>query len=59
MALYSTFLQRAYDQILHDVCIGSLPVVFAVDRADWSEVMVRRIRESLILPFVTDAKSGQ
>ena len=33
VALYSTFLQRAYDQILHDVCIGSLPVVFAVDRA--------------------------
>lgn len=33
VALYSTFLQRAYDQILHDVCIGKLPVVFAVDRA--------------------------
>lgn len=33
VALYSTFLQRAYDQILHDVCIGELPVVFAVDRA--------------------------
>lgn len=33
VALYSTFLQRAYDQILHDVCIGGLPVVFAVDRA--------------------------
>lgn len=33
VALYSTFLQRAYDQILHDVCIGKLPVVFAIDRA--------------------------
>ena len=33
VALYSTFLQRAYDQILHDVCIGNLPVVFAIDRA--------------------------
>ncbi len=33
VALYSTFLQRAYDQILHDVCISNLPVVFAVDRA--------------------------
>lgn len=32
-AVYSTFLQRAYDQILHDVCQQNLPVVFAVDRA--------------------------
>ncbi len=32
VAIYSTFLQRAYDQILHDVCIESLPVVFALDR---------------------------
>ncbi|RJP37532.1 MAG: 1-deoxy-D-xylulose-5-phosphate synthase [Desulfobacteraceae bacterium] len=32
VAIYSTFLQRAYDQILHDVCIESLPVSFAVDR---------------------------
>lgn len=32
-AVYSTFLQRAYDQILHDVCIQKLPVVFAIDRA--------------------------
>ncbi|GAB4457726.1 MAG: 1-deoxy-D-xylulose-5-phosphate synthase [Armatimonadaceae bacterium] len=31
-AIYSTFLQRAYDQILHDVCIQKLPVVFALDR---------------------------
>lgn len=32
-AVYSTFLQRAYDQILHDVCQQNLPVLFAVDRA--------------------------
>ncbi|AFE08643.1 1-deoxy-D-xylulose-5-phosphate synthase [Corallococcus coralloides DSM 2259] len=31
--IYSTFLQRAYDQIVHDVCLPGLPVVFAVDRA--------------------------
>jgi len=33
VCIYSTFLQRAYDQILHDVCIQNLPVVFALDRA--------------------------
>lgn len=32
-AVYSTFLQRAYDQVIHDVCIQNLPVVFAIDRA--------------------------
>jgi 1-deoxy-D-xylulose-5-phosphate synthase len=32
-AVYSTFLQRAYDQVLHDVCMQKLPVVFAIDRA--------------------------
>lgn len=31
-AIYSTFLQRAYDQILHDVCMQKLPVIFAIDR---------------------------
>ncbi len=31
-AIYSTFLQRAYDQVVHDVCIQSLPVIFAMDR---------------------------
>lgn len=30
--IYSTFLQRAYDQVVHDVCIQSLPVIFAIDR---------------------------
>ncbi len=33
VAIYSSFLQRAYDQIIHDVCIQDLPVVFAIDRA--------------------------
>ena len=32
VAIYSTFLQRAYDQLVHDVCLESLPVTFAVDR---------------------------
>ncbi|MBI3322288.1 MAG: 1-deoxy-D-xylulose-5-phosphate synthase [Candidatus Omnitrophica bacterium] len=32
-AIYSTFLQRGYDQVVHDVCIQNLPVVFAMDRA--------------------------
>jgi 1-deoxy-D-xylulose-5-phosphate synthase len=33
VAIYSTFLQRAYDQLIHDVCIQNLPVIFAIDRA--------------------------
>lgn len=33
VAMYSTFLQRAYDQIVHDVCLQNLPVVFCIDRA--------------------------
>jgi 1-deoxy-D-xylulose-5-phosphate synthase len=32
VAIYSTFLQRAFDQIIHDVCLQNLPVVFAIDR---------------------------
>lgn len=32
VAIYSTFLQRAFDQIIHDVCLSNLPVVFAIDR---------------------------
>lgn len=35
-AIYSTFLQRAYDQIQHDVCLQRLPVVFALDRAGFA-----------------------
>lgn len=33
LAIYSTFLQRGYDQIVHDVCLQNLPVIFSVDRA--------------------------
>jgi 1-deoxy-D-xylulose-5-phosphate synthase len=33
VAIYSTFMQRAYDQVLHDVCLQNLPVVFGLDRA--------------------------
>ncbi len=33
VAIYSTFMQRAYDQILHDVCMQNLPVIFCLDRA--------------------------
>ena len=33
VAIYSTFLQRAYDQLIHDIALQSLPVVFAIDRA--------------------------
>ncbi|UCE72597.1 MAG: 1-deoxy-D-xylulose-5-phosphate synthase [Nitrospiraceae bacterium] len=33
VAIYSTFLQRAYDEIIHDICLQDLPVVFAIDRA--------------------------
>ena len=44
-AVYSSFLQRAYDQILHDVCIQNLPVVFAIDR----EGLVGKINHEKIL----------
>lgn len=33
VAMYSTFIQRAYDQVLHDICLQNLHVVFAIDRA--------------------------
>jgi 1-deoxy-D-xylulose-5-phosphate synthase len=33
LAIYSTFLQRAYDQVIHDICIQKLPVLLAIDRA--------------------------
>jgi 1-deoxy-D-xylulose-5-phosphate synthase len=36
VGIYSTFLQRAYDQIIHDVCLQNLPVVFALDRAGFA-----------------------
>lgn len=36
VGIYSTFLQRAYDQIVHDVCLQRLPVIFAIDRAGFA-----------------------
>ena len=36
VAVYSTFMQRAYDQIIHDVCLQNLPVIFCLDRAGFS-----------------------
>lgn len=36
VAIYSTFLQRAYDQIIHDICLQNLPVIFCLDRAGLS-----------------------
>ena len=50
VAIYSTFLQRAYDQVIHDVAIQKLPVLFAIDRAGLSVQTARRIRERLISP---------
>ena len=42
VAIYSTFLQRAYDQLIHDVALQKLPVVFALDRAGlWSAPTAR------------------
>jgi 1-deoxy-D-xylulose-5-phosphate synthase len=35
VAIYSTFLQRGYDQLIHDVCLQNLPVLFAIDRAGY------------------------
>jgi deoxyxylulose-5-phosphate synthase len=35
VAIYSTFLQRAFDHIIHDVALQNLAVVFALDRGDW------------------------
>jgi deoxyxylulose-5-phosphate synthase len=44
VAIYSTFLQRAYDQLIHDVAIQNLPVVFALDRAGLVGATVPRTR---------------
>ena len=50
-AVYSSFLQRAFDQVLHDVCLQKLPVTFAVDRAGLVALTERLIREFLIFPI--------
>jgi deoxyxylulose-5-phosphate synthase len=44
VAIYSTFLQRGYDQLIHDVALQNLPVVFALDRAGLVGPMAQRTR---------------
>ena len=44
VAIYSTFLQRSYDQLIHDVHLQGLNVLFAIDRAGLVPVMARRTR---------------
>ena len=51
--LYSSFLQRAYDQILHDVCLQRLHVVFPVDRAALLGLMAKHIKVCMIFHFFT------
>jgi 1-deoxy-D-xylulose-5-phosphate synthase len=41
VAIYSTFLQRGYDQLIHDVALQNLDVTFALDRAGWSAPTAR------------------
>lgn len=48
VAIYSTFLQRAYDQVLHDVAIQKLPVLFAIDARALLVLTVKPIRVLLI-----------
>jgi len=50
-AIYSTFLQRGYDQVVHDVAIQRLPVRFAIDRAGLVGPMGRPMPEHLMWPF--------
>lgn len=47
VAIYSTFLQRAYDQVLHDVAIQKLPVLFAIDARALLVLTVKPIRALL------------
>jgi len=50
VAIYSTFLQRAYDQLIHDIAIQNLPVMLAIDRGGWSAPMCdarRQLRPEL------------
>ena len=50
-AVYSSFLQRGYDQMIHDVCLQNLPVVIAVDRAGLVGSDGEHIRGCLICHF--------
>ena len=51
VAIYSTFLQRAYDQLIHDVSLQNLNVIFAIDRAELLVQMAQLTRELLIYLF--------
>ena len=51
VAVYSSFLQRAFDQAIHDVCLQNLPVMIAVDRAGLVAVTERHIRDFSICHF--------
>jgi 1-deoxy-D-xylulose-5-phosphate synthase len=46
VAIYSTFLQRAYDQLIHDIALQNLPVVLAIDRAGLVGQTARLTREA-------------
>jgi 1-deoxy-D-xylulose-5-phosphate synthase len=51
VAIYSTFLQRGYDQLIHDVALQNLPVVFALDRAGLVGQTVPPTRVRTTLPI--------
>jgi len=51
VAIYSTFLQRGYDNIIHDVAIQRLPVVFCMDRAGWWAKMAKHTPACMTLPI--------
>lgn len=57
VAIYSSFLQRAYDQVIHDVAIQKLPVLFAIDRAGLSATTVRHTRARLISPSCASCRT--
>jgi 1-deoxy-D-xylulose-5-phosphate synthase len=48
VAIYSTFLQRAFDQVIHDVCLQDLPVILLLTVAALLAKMVERIKVPLI-----------
>ena len=50
-AIYSTFLQRAYDQVIHDVFLMDLPVTFAIDRAGIVAPTGRHTTDSMMSPI--------
>ena len=51
VAVYSTFLQRAYDQVVHDIAVQGFPVRFAIDRAGWSAPTADPCRAPSTWPF--------